>query len=287
MEPTPKPLETLEQEPIKGNPILDLYEANRKCADCNSENPRMISVNNGITLCEKCAEEHKKLGNSISYIRKLTDPIDEYILNFFKKGGNGKFKFTCDTLKIDLSLPIEKKYKTYGLDYYRRNLKNKVLGEKEIEVDFPLEKVNEEVEDPINLFPEFENYGTKNEEDSIFKNAPEWVNKVGNKLKFFKQKISDKIGEIQIKEKIKNGGNAALNGFKKAGTFIAEKTAPGREKIALGVSKIGEGVSNTFNKVKEKIKGEQSENSGNVDSSNQEKSESQNESNSTNITPQS
>ncbi len=286
MEPTPLPT-TEQQEPIKGNPILDLYEANKKCADCDSENPRMMSVNNGITLCEKCSEEHKKLGNSISYIRKLTDPIDEYILKFFKKGGNGKFKFTCDSLKIDLTLPIEKKYKTYGLDYYRRNLKNKVLGEKEIEVDFPLEKVNEEVEDPINLFPEFENYGTKNEEDSIFKNAPEWVNKVGNKLKFFKQKISDKIGEIQIKEKIKNGGNAALNGFKKAGTFIAEKTAPGREKIALGVSKIGEGVSNTFNKVKEKIKGEKSENSGNVDSSNQEKSESQNESNSTNITPQS
>ena len=61
MEPTPNPIQTPEQEPIRGNPILDLYEANRKCADCNSENPRMISVNNGITLCEKCSEEHKKL----------------------------------------------------------------------------------------------------------------------------------------------------------------------------------------------------------------------------------
>ncbi len=275
MEPTPNPIQTPEQEPIKGNPILDLYEANRKCADCNSENPRMISVNNGITLCEKCSEEHKKLGNSISYIRKLTDPIDEYILKFYKKGGNGKFKFTCDTLKIDSTLPIEKKYKTNGLDYYRRNLKNKVLGEKEIEIDFPLDKVNEEVVDPINIFPEFDNYGIKNEEDdSIFKNAPEWVNKLGNKLKFFKQKISDKISEIQIKDKIKSGGNAALNGLKNAGSFIVEKTAPGREKIALGVSKIGEGVSNTINKVKEKIKGEQNESSGNVESSNQEKSES-------------
>ena len=275
MEPTPNPIQTPEQEPIRGNPILDLYEANRKCADCNSENPRMISVNNGITLCEKCSEEHKKLGNSISYIRKLTDPIDEYILKFYKKGGNGKFKFTCDTLKIDSTLPIEKKYKTNGLDYYRRNLKNKVLGEKEIEIDFPLDKVNEEVVDPINIFPEFDNYGIKNEEDdSIFKNAPEWVNKLGNKLKFFKQKISDKISEIQIKDKIKSGGNAALNGLKNAGSFIVEKTAPGREKIALGVSKIGEGVSNTINKVKEKIKGEQNESSGNVESSNQEKSES-------------
>ena len=275
MESTPNPIQTPEQEPIKGNPILDLYEANRKCADCNSENPRMISVNNGITLCEKCSEEHKKLGNSISYIRKLTDPIDEYILKFYKKGGNGKFKFTCDTLKIDSTLPIEKKYKTNGLDYYRRNLKNKVLGEKEIEIDFPLDKVNEEVVDPINIFPEFDNYGIKNEEDdSIFKNAPEWVNKLGNKLKFFKQKISDKISEIQIKDKIKSGGNAALNGLKNAGSFIVEKTAPGREKIALGVSKIGEGVSNTINKVKDKIKGEQKESSGNVESSNQEKSES-------------
>ena len=274
MEPTPLPT-TEQQEPIKGNPILDLYEANKKCADCDSENPRMMSVNNGITLCEKCSEEHKKLGNSISYIRKLTDPIDEYILKFFKKGGNGKFKFTCDSLKIDLTLPIEKKYKTYGLDYYRRNLKNKVLGEKEIEIDFPLDKVNEEVVDPINIFPEFDNYGIKNEEDdSIFKNAPEWVNKLGNKLKFFKQKISDKISEIQIKDKIKSGGNAALNGLKNAGSFIVEKTAPGREKIALGVSKIGEGVSNTINKVKDKIKGEQNESSGNVESSNQEKSES-------------
>ena len=266
MEQTPNPIQTPEQEPIKGNPILDLYEANKKCADCDSENPRMMSVNNGITLCEKCSEEHKKLGNSISYIRKLTDPIDEYILKFYKKGGNGKFKFTCDTLKIDSTLPIEKKYKTNGLDYYRRNLKNKVLEEKEIEVDFPLEKVNEEVENPINLFPEFENYSNKiEEENSIFKNAPEWLNIVGNKLKFFKQKISDKISEIQIKDKIKSGGNAALNGLKNAGSFIVEKTAPGREKIALGASKIGEGVSNVFNKVKDKIKGEQNENNGNID----------------------
>ena len=245
-----------EEIPIKGNPILDLYEANKKCFDCENENPRFISVNNAITLCKNCCEEHKKLGNSISYIRSLEEPYDEYILTFFKKGGNAKLKFIADTLNVDLKLPIEKKYKTYAFDYYRRNLKKKVLGEKEIEVDFPLEKVNEEVENAVNTFPEFDNYKINNneeEEEELFKGAPEWLNKFSSKLKMFGRKVTDKIKEMEIKEKIKNGGNVALNGLKKTGTFIAEKTAPGREKIAEGASKIGEGVSNAFNTVKSKI----------------------------------
>ena len=60
---------------------------------------------------------NKKLGNSISYIRKLKNLIDEYILIFF--------------IKIRFNIIIEE-------------IKKKVLWEKEIEIDFPLKKVNEE-----------------------------------------------------------------------------------------------------------------------------------------------
>ena len=49
---------------------VDFYtidRLNKYCVDCNEYLPKIISLNNGVFICEKCAEEHKKLGNSIDF----------------------------------------------------------------------------------------------------------------------------------------------------------------------------------------------------------------------------
>ena len=108
-----------EEIPIKGNPILDLYEANKKCFDCENENPRFISVNNAITLCKNCCEEHKKLGNSISYTRSLEEPYDEYILTNSNKHNTTKEKTILLAIQACF-LRISDEDATYIIEKFRK-----------------------------------------------------------------------------------------------------------------------------------------------------------------------
>ena len=58
---------------------IDFYiidNSNKYCVDCNEYLPTIISLNNGVFICEKCAEEHKKLGNSISYLKNIKDKLE-------------------------------------------------------------------------------------------------------------------------------------------------------------------------------------------------------------------
>ena len=142
--------------------IYNIDEKNSKCADCSSENPSKISINHGITLCETCSQAHEKLGKSISYIRNIDEDLDSYLLSFLTLGSNSKFYNMIEQLKINSSLPIEIKYKTNGINYYRRLLKAKVLGQKLFEPDF--DNPNEIIENIENNYPEFENYELKNDE---------------------------------------------------------------------------------------------------------------------------
>lgn len=48
-------------------------------------------------------------------------------------GSNTKFKRFLAEEKVDESLPIKSKYKTKAIYFYRKNLKAKVEGKKELE----------------------------------------------------------------------------------------------------------------------------------------------------------
>ena len=39
--------------------LFSLDSRNKRCNDCGDENVKYVSVNNGITLCELCAQIHK------------------------------------------------------------------------------------------------------------------------------------------------------------------------------------------------------------------------------------
>ena len=139
------------------NLIYLIDEDNFNCVDCGSEKASYISINNGVTLCESCSQEHSLLGHSISYIKKINDQLDEYLFNFIVFGSNTKFKRFVSNENLNIKLSIKKKYKTKGLYFYRKMLKNKIKGLPQPIKDY--EDPNDIVENNFNDdYPEFNKY---------------------------------------------------------------------------------------------------------------------------------
>ena len=136
--------------------IFSLDSKNKKCNDCEEEDVKFVSINNGITLCELCAQIHQNFGNQISYIRNIEDEFDDYLMNFFIYGGNKKFRRALRHMGVNLDVKKGTLYRTYGADFYRRNLKSIVKGNSQLEKDF--KDPNEVMPNDSNSFPEFENY---------------------------------------------------------------------------------------------------------------------------------
>ena len=229
--------------------IYNIDEKNSKCADCSSENPSKISINHGITLCETCSQAHEKLGKSISYIRNIDEDLDSYLLSFLTLGSNSKFYNMIEQLKINSSLPIEIKYKTNGINYYRRLLKAKVLGQKLFEPDF--DNPNEIIENIENNYPEFENYELKT--DEVKKKEKKKFGNFFGKIKGFSKNISEKIQDMHIKDKLKKGTVNAYSGIKKATHYMSEKSQPATKQIKKGVNYVGSHVKDAYQDLKKKI----------------------------------
>ena len=136
--------------------IFSLDSKNKKCNDCGEPDVKFVSVNNGITLCELCAQIHQNFGYQISYLRSIEDEFDDYLMNFFIYGGNKKFKKTLRHMGVNLDVKKAHLYRTFGVDFYRRNLKSIVKGNSQLEKDFS--NANEIMQIDSNAFPEFENY---------------------------------------------------------------------------------------------------------------------------------
>ena len=112
--------------------IKDLFndEYNKKCIDCNRLYPENISINNGVFLCNKCAENHLKLKTNVSKVIKfILAELSIQDIRYIFYGGNKKlldfieYEYPC--LKL---LSNEKKYNTRAMEYYRANLKYLVEG---------------------------------------------------------------------------------------------------------------------------------------------------------------
>ena len=182
--------------------VFSMDPKNQKCNDCGDDNVKFVSVNNGITLCELCAQIHKNFGNQISFIRDINDEFDDYLMNFFIYGGNKKFRKTLRGLGVNLDVKKAQLYRTYGADFYRRNLKSIVRGSGAIDKDF--DNPNEVMQSDSNSFPEFENYTINfynnnkinfNTNEDINLNAMN--NNYNNNLNPFKDEDL-KFGDIEI-----------------------------------------------------------------------------------------
>ena len=136
--------------------LFSLESRNRKCNDCGDDGVKYVSVNNGITLCELCAQIHKNFGNQISYLKSIDEEFDDYLMGFFIYGGNKKFRRTLKQMGVNLDVKKGHLYRTYGVDFYRRNLKSLVKGNSHLDKDY--DNPNEVMKNDSNSFPEFNNY---------------------------------------------------------------------------------------------------------------------------------
>ena len=198
------------------------YE-NNVCVECKTPNPSYVSINNAIFLCDKCASRHMNLGYNVSYIRHLAQKWDAYLYSYLDRGGNSRYIRLSKKYDLD-KMPIEQKFNTRILEYYRLLIKSEVLAETP-----PFEIHYEVAKDPINYqinyFPEFENYQIYEGKIKIEKkNNLKYIEAfrfVGHGLGSLATFLGEKYQEYDMNNKIIKGGNVALKGLKAAGKFIA------------------------------------------------------------------
>ena len=160
--------------------LFSLDKKNSTCNDCGDSEVKYVSINNGITLCELCAQIHKNFGYEISFLRSIEDQFDEYLVGFFIYGGNKKFRKKMRHMGVNLDQKKGNLYRTYGADYYRRNLKSIVKGNSQLDIDYL--NANEVMKNETNNFPEFANYIVNSNYDYKQNNNIEGVNNINNEL---------------------------------------------------------------------------------------------------------
>ena len=110
--------------------IIQNVPKNNECFECSSLNPEFISLNNGIFLCKNCVKHHSNFPKTISNIIKndlnnLTLKNIQYL--YF--GGNERLK---QFIQVDYpnlkKCSFQNLYKTYAMDYYRKNLEYLIEG---------------------------------------------------------------------------------------------------------------------------------------------------------------
>lgn len=104
--------------------LFDKDYENKVCVECKSPMPSFVSINNAILLCDSCAERHMKLGYNVSYVRHLTSDWDAYLFSYLNRGGNSRFIRLSKKYELD-DIPIEQKFNTRIVEYYRLLVSNK------------------------------------------------------------------------------------------------------------------------------------------------------------------
>ena len=76
-------------------------------------------MNNGIFLCDRCAEKHKTFDDKYSYVRSLINYEWDYTgYLYMELGGNNSFKLFMTQYGLMQEMP-EIRYKTLAAEYYR------------------------------------------------------------------------------------------------------------------------------------------------------------------------
>eukprot|EP00826_Nyctotherus_ovalis_P059723 TRINITY_DN8332_c0_g1_i6.p1 TRINITY_DN8332_c0_g1~~TRINITY_DN8332_c0_g1_i6.p1 ORF type:complete len:116 (-),score=15.11 TRINITY_DN8332_c0_g1_i6:6-353(-) len=89
------------------------------CCDCNGVNPMNASINNGIFLCDVCAEVHKTFGDQFSFVRSIPNNDWNYICYLYMElGNNENFRGFMEKYSL-LAEPVAIRYTSRAAEYYR------------------------------------------------------------------------------------------------------------------------------------------------------------------------
>ena len=103
---------------------------NKECFDCRIKEPKYISINNAIFLCEDCAKIHKTFPENISLIvNNNLDLLSNTFLKYLYYGGNANLDYfiNYDFPGLQNYSP-EILYKTQAMIYYREEIKCRIEG---------------------------------------------------------------------------------------------------------------------------------------------------------------
>ena len=202
------------------------YE-NKVCVECKCPMPSFVSINNAILLCDQCAQRHMKLGYNVSYVRNIMSDWDAYIYTYMDRGGNSRFIRLSNKYNLK-DLPIEQKYNTRILEYYRLLIKSEVLADAP-PFEIPYEVAKEPINNNIIYFPEFENYQIYEGNFKPEKKSKGYVDAfrfVGNGLGSMANYFGNKYQEYDMNNKIIQGGIATFKGLAAAGKFLYKLSKP-------------------------------------------------------------
>ena len=202
------------------------YE-NKVCVECKCPMPSFVSINNAILLCDQCAQRHMKLGYNVSYVRNIMSDWDAYLYTYMDRGGNSRFIRLSNKYNLK-DLPIEQKYNTRILEYYRLLIKSEVLADAP-PFEIPYEVAKEPINNNIIYFPEFENYQIYEGNFKPEKKSKGYVDAfrfVGNGLGSMANYFGNKYQEYDMNNKIVQGGIATFKGLAAAGKFLYKLSKP-------------------------------------------------------------
>lgn len=218
--------------------IMSIF-GNSTCCSCDKENPTFISLNNGIFLCQACAEIHKKkLDPEISQILSLKkDCFNDDQLLYLSLGGNHNYKLCLAEYNITPDSSLELRFKSKAADYYRKILKDKVMQKidkqyKEIIINKPSEERGKQI---IEYFKEKKESGsnTNNNYNPITKRRGSNRNRIlqnafeksNENLKHVAQNAGESLKVLAL-----GAGEGIMNIFKQAKNYIMSKNEEKEKK---------------------------------------------------------
>lgn len=102
---------------------------NSLCFDCSVSPSQWAAVSFGIFVCERCAEEHRKLGIRVSFVRGVEEQgWTEKNLNAMREGGNQALEEFFAVYNISRNAPVSFKYRTKAAEFYSQKLKKLSTG---------------------------------------------------------------------------------------------------------------------------------------------------------------
>ena len=247
------------------------YE-NKVCVECKSPMPSYVSINNAILLCDQCAQRHMSLGYNVSYIRHITSDWDAYLYTYMDRGGNSRFIRLSKKYDLD-NMPIEQKFNTRILEYYRLLIKSEVLADVP-----PFEIPYEVAKDPINnnviYFPEFQNYQIYEGKIKPEKNKSGYLEAfryIGRGLGSMASYLASKYQEYDMNNKLLKGGGLAAQGLAGAGKLLYKNVAKPAIKGTLhGIGNLFNMAANNFSDENNEKDNNQNNNQGNNQNNNQD-----------------
>ena len=192
-----------------------LIESNRHCIDCNALNPRWVSINNAVFICNKCANIHKTLNPEISTLKSIeVDDFTQDEISLLKIGGNDRFY----TLMIEYELTEienpEFKYHLKICEYYRMLLQCELQKNYNPEAYEQAIKIKPSPEIGLQLMDNINEENINFNQSKLKMGINNVLNTFGSVFTFVGSKIQGTAQQLGIDEKLRNFGTAVKDGYK-------------------------------------------------------------------------